>query len=142
MARAKMADAEYLVCITTFLAILLLGVEVGMFAGIMAAMVCFVLMYANMATVSVASLRSSTVVRTFEEQVLLGQNRCVCVFTTILPPIHSSTLSRARSLTHHLSLISHSHSYRGKIVTIQLSGYIFFGSAVQVSRFCDICVHR
>ena len=99
MARAKMADAEYLVCLATFLAILLLGVEVGMFAGIMAAMLCFVLMYANMATVSVASLRSSTVVRTFEEQVLLGQNRCLCLFT-VSPSIHL-THSLTYSSTHH-----------------------------------------
>ena len=95
LARGKMADPEYLVCLATFCAILFTGVEVGMLIGILCAMVCFVVMYARMPSVAATSLKQSSVVRTFKEQVALGTSR-------------------------------------GKIMTIDLSGYIFFGSAVQI----------
>ena len=95
LARAKMTDLEYGVCISTFGLILTLGVQSGMAAGIGVATAVFVVNYARMAGVTVASLRGSTAVRTFEEQKLLAK-------------------------------------HRAKIVTVELSGYIFFGSAVSI----------
>lgn len=68
---------------------------VGMMMGILLATFSFVVTYARLQTVSVASLLSSTVVRTFEDRAVLIANR-------------------------------------GKIVTISLKGYIFFGSAVTI----------
>ena len=94
--RSKMTDAEYSVCIITFLSIIFLGVEIGMLAGVLVAMFIFVCTYAYlMSEIEVSSSKSSTVVRTYEEQ---------------------------------LVLINHRH----QIVTVSLSGYIFFGSAVRI----------
>ena len=47
MARKKMLGAEYLVCLGTFLAIHATGIEVGMVVGVLLAMVCFVVAYAQ-----------------------------------------------------------------------------------------------
>ena len=66
-----------------------------MVIGIAGAMLSFVLSYASLKNVTVAALRLSPMVRTFEEQAVLA-------------------------------------SCRGKVVTISLSGFIFFGSAVQL----------
>eukprot|EP01034_Spumella_vulgaris_P025301 gene25301-31741_t len=93
--RSKMTSFEYAVCLMTFLCILYLGIEIGMMIGVLLAMMSFVVTYARLQSVSVASLLSSTVVRTFEERAILIANR-------------------------------------GKVVTISLNGYIFFGSAVNI----------
>lgn len=42
-----MLGAEYLVCLGTFLAIHATGIEVGMVVGVLLAMVCFVVNYAQ-----------------------------------------------------------------------------------------------
>lgn len=71
----------------------------GMAIGVLLSMISFVVVYAKLPALSSSSLllRSSTVVRSYEE-------RC-------------ALLSRAN---------------RGKIVTISLKGYVFFGSAVKI----------
>jgi len=96
-ARKKMLETEWYVTLLTFLAIQMSGIELGMLIGIVAAVFSFVLTYANTSDVYSTSVKSSTVVRTFEERAVLIANR-------------------------------------GKIVTITLSGYIFFGSAVKILR--------
>ena len=67
--------------------------------GVLLSMISFVIVYAKLAALSSSSLllRSSTVVRSYEE-------RCALL----------------------------SRSNRGKIVTITLKGYVFFGSAVKI----------
>ena len=107
MARKKMLGAEYLVCLGTFLAIHATGIEVGMVVGVLLAMVCFVVAYAQATSQTASSSggggglslvpKSSTVVRSYEERSLL--------------------IAKAN---------------RGRMVTIQLKGYIFFGSAVKI----------
>jgi hypothetical protein len=107
MARKKMLGAEYLVCLGTFLAIHATGIEVGMVVGVLLAMVCFVVAYAQATSQTATSgggggglslvPKSSTVVRSYEERSLL--------------------IAKAN---------------RGRMVTIQLKGYIFFGSAVKI----------
>ena len=94
-ARKKMLETEYLVCILTFISIQATGIEIGMTLGILCAMLGFVLTYSSSSDVSSTSVKSSTVVRTFEERQILIASR-------------------------------------GKIVTISLQGYIFFGSAVKI----------
>jgi hypothetical protein len=94
-AREKMLETEYLVCIITFISIQVTGIEIGMTLGILSAMLGFVLTYSSSSDVSLTSVKSSTVVRTFEERQILIASR-------------------------------------GKIVTISLQGYIFFGSAVKI----------
>lgn len=96
-ARKKMLDTEYYVCLLTFVSIQVKGIELGMTLGIIYAIFGFVLQYADTTDVSSTSVKSSTVVRTFEERAVLIANR-------------------------------------GKIVTISLNGYIFFGSAVKILR--------
>jgi SulP family sulfate permease len=98
-ARGKMMEAEYAVCVATFLAIMFTGIEIGMAIGVLLSMVSFVIVYARLTSLSSTTLllRSSTVVRSYEERAAL--------------------LSRAN---------------RGKIVTINLKGYVFFGSAIKI----------
>lgn len=93
--RSKMMLTEYLVCLLTFVAIQITGIEVGMFVGVIFSIFSFVVSYAKLPSVSVTSQQSSNVVRTFEERAVLFANR-------------------------------------GKIVTISLQGFIFFGSAVKI----------
>eukprot|EP01038_Epipyxis_sp_PR26KG_P008476 gene8476-11458_t len=94
-ARKKMMISEYIVCLLTFAAIKMTEIETGMLIGIIFAMISFVITYAKLQTVSVATLQTSTVIRTFEERAALMNQK-------------------------------------GKVVTISLKGYIFFGSAVRI----------
>lgn len=86
---------EYAVCLLTFACIQMVGIELGMLIGIIAAMFCFVISYSNLQSVSAVTVKSSTVIRTFEERSVLIANR-------------------------------------GKVLTVSLSGYLFFGSAVKL----------
>ena len=86
---------EYVVCVLSFLSMQMCGIEMGMGVGVLLSMASFVFTYSQLQSVSAAYLRSSTVVRTFEDRQLLIASR-------------------------------------GKVVTISLDGYIFFGSAVQI----------
>jgi hypothetical protein len=86
---------EYLVCLSTFLLISILGMEVGMMLGVLLAMLSFVVAYSSVPAVKANTARMSSVRRTFEEQELL--------------------------LKHG-----------GQTVTISMTGYIFFGSALSI----------
>jgi hypothetical protein len=66
-----------------------------MLMGIVAAMFSFVISYSNLQSVSAVTVKTSSVIRTFEERSILLNNR-------------------------------------GKVVTVSLSGYLFFGSAVKL----------
>jgi SulP family sulfate permease len=92
---SKMMLYEYAVCLLTFVCIQMVGIEVGMLLGVIAAMFCFVISYSNLQSVSAVTVKSSTVIRTFEERSVLIANR-------------------------------------GKVLTVSLSGYLFFGSAVKL----------
>lgn len=94
-ARHKMMNYEYAVCLATFFCIQIVGIQLGMLFGVLISLIIFAYVYSSMASVSSATLRSSTVVRSYKERATLIANR-------------------------------------GKIVTIALNGYIFFGSAVRV----------
>ncbi|CAM9197690.1 unnamed protein product, partial [Ectocarpus sp. 4 AP-2014] len=70
-ARLKMMPAEYLVCLATFCSIQAWGVEKGMVAGLVLAALSFTITYAQVPTVMTARVKASTVMRTFEERVIL-----------------------------------------------------------------------
>ncbi|CAM9630193.1 unnamed protein product, partial [Ectocarpus sp. 8 AP-2014] len=70
-ARLKMMPAEYLVCLATFCSIQAWGVEKGMVAGLVLAALSFTVTYAQVPTVMTARVKASTVMRTFEERVIL-----------------------------------------------------------------------
>ncbi|CBN77829.1 conserved unknown protein [Ectocarpus siliculosus] len=70
-ARLKMMPAEYLVCLATFSSIQAWGVEKGMVAGLVLAALSFTVTYAQVPTVMTARVKASTVMRTFEERVIL-----------------------------------------------------------------------
>lgn len=67
--------SEYAVCLITFLSIQFLGIELGMLVGIISAMFSFVVTYSKLQSVSEVTLKSSTVIRTFEERSVLLANR-------------------------------------------------------------------
>lgn len=75
IARHKMMMSEYAVCLFTFAAIQWQGIELGMFLGILAATLSFVVTYSKLQSVSEVTLRSSTVIRAFEERSLLIASR-------------------------------------------------------------------
>ncbi|CAM9352702.1 unnamed protein product, partial [Choristocarpus tenellus] len=93
--RRRMMPAEYSVCLFTFAAVQWLGVEEGMLLGVLAAMVSFAVAYAQIPGVVKARVKGSTIMRTFEERVVL-------------------------------------QLYRKQMVTLELEGYIFFGSAIKI----------
>ncbi|CAN0339437.1 unnamed protein product [Ectocarpus fasciculatus] len=70
-ARLRMMPAEYLVCLATFCSIQAWGVEKGMVAGLVLAALSFTVTYAQVPTVMTARVKASTVMRTFEERVIL-----------------------------------------------------------------------
>jgi hypothetical protein len=98
-ARDKMMLSEYLVCLFTFIAIQSTNIEfgepwsfprrfvfiflcflssffhLGMLIGILSATLSFVITYSKLQSVSEVTLKSSTVIRTFEERSLLLSNR-------------------------------------------------------------------
>uniref|UniRef100_A0A7R9UBE4 STAS domain-containing protein n=1 Tax=Pinguiococcus pyrenoidosus TaxID=172671 RepID=A0A7R9UBE4_9STRA len=71
LARHKMARAEYFVNIATFVAVNACGVELGMVIGIVLAMACFTLAYAQVPGVKSSFRRTSLITRTFQERVIL-----------------------------------------------------------------------
>ncbi|CAM9527246.1 unnamed protein product [Scytosiphon promiscuus] len=70
-ARLRMMPAEYLVCLATFASIQAWGVEKGMLAGLVLAALNFTITYAQVPSVMTARIQASTVMRTFEERVIL-----------------------------------------------------------------------
>ena len=60
---------------TTPAVIIFRPVVLGMLIGVLLATFSFVVTYARLQTVSAASLKSSTVIRTFEERAVLIANR-------------------------------------------------------------------
>lgn len=90
-----MMHYEYAVCLLTFVSIQMVGIELGMLIGVIAAMFSFVISYSNLQSVSAVTVKSSTVIRTFEERSVLIASR-------------------------------------GKVLTVSLNGYLFFGSAVKL----------
>ena len=63
--------SEYVVCQMSFVAIQCFGLDIGMFLGIILAMISSVVMYAKLTAINVTALTSSTVARTFEERAVL-----------------------------------------------------------------------
>lgn len=78
----RMGTVEYCVCLFTFFAICATDVEIGMALGILGAMVAFTVTYARSTKISVTQLRTSTVVRTFEERSILNDHRSRYVTST------------------------------------------------------------
>jgi MFS superfamily sulfate permease-like transporter/uncharacterized protein YciI len=74
-ARSKMMFSEYAVCLLTFGGIQASNIELGMTVGILAAALSFVMTYSKIQSVSEVTLKSSTVIRKFEERSLLIANR-------------------------------------------------------------------
>ena len=74
LSRNKMTLLEYLVCLSTFLAILNLGVQRGLFTGLVLAVFVFVFRYSSAPTVSISSLQQSKVARSYQDRCyLVGQ---------------------------------------------------------------------
>lgn len=63
-----MTFPEYLVCLSTFLAIVYLGVQRGLFVGLVLAMFVFVVKYSSAPTVSISSLQQSKVARSYQDR--------------------------------------------------------------------------
>uniref|UniRef100_A0A7S1UB31 STAS domain-containing protein n=1 Tax=Phaeomonas parva TaxID=124430 RepID=A0A7S1UB31_9STRA len=72
-ARHKMAATEYFVCIATFVAVNIMGVEGGMLVGIVLAMATFTFGYARLPTVKTNIKRNSLTTRTFQERIILDK---------------------------------------------------------------------
>lgn len=67
--------SEYAVCLMTFCSIQYFGIEIGMTIGVLAAMTSFVVTYSKLQSVSAFTVKSSTVIRTFEDRAKLIATR-------------------------------------------------------------------
>ncbi|CAM9704722.1 unnamed protein product [Chrysoparadoxa australica] len=80
--RERMMGMEYFTCLMTFFAVQLWGVEAGMGVGMLAAAAAFTASYSTVPSVLSLKVRDSTVVRTYEERLLLrSQHSCVLVLS-------------------------------------------------------------
>jgi SulP family sulfate permease len=71
----KMSSLEYVVCLITFVSMVLFGVQVGLGCGLVSAMLMFVIAYSSKPAVSISNLQQSRVQRSYHERCLLIAHR-------------------------------------------------------------------
>jgi MFS superfamily sulfate permease-like transporter/CRP-like cAMP-binding protein len=148
--RPKMLFQEYLVLLGSFVAINALGLEVGMLIGLLLAAFNFVLGYARSPAVRTINRRSLTV-RAPSEQValfwerdelqrLLTERESLHRVSSVSSPASSPCGGAARDgqlnlQLHDLDPLRGGNGRlmpRGTVSVLELRGYIFFGSSLQI----------
>ncbi|CAM9163715.1 unnamed protein product [Ectocarpus sp. 6 AP-2014] len=94
-ARLRMMPAEYLVCLATYGSIQAWGVEKGLVVGLVLAALGFTVTYAQVPTVMKARVKASTVMRTFEERVILKAHQEQTVVLELQPSGEGTTAAGA-----------------------------------------------
>ncbi|KAJ0395928.1 hypothetical protein P43SY_009333 [Pythium insidiosum] len=120
----KLLMAEYATVLATFIFLNMFGVQLGLAAGIALAAACFLVEYSRTQAVRVVQ-KSSNVIRNADQHELLYSH----VSESAPVSLSSSSLSSSR---HAALLRAH------PIVTFELHGHIFFGSATRIQK----CVKR
>ncbi|GLE05305.1 hypothetical protein PINS_up014318 [Pythium insidiosum] len=119
----KLLMAEYATVLATFIFLNMFGVQLGLAAGIALAAACFLVEYSRTQAVRVVQ-KSSNVIRNADQHELLYSH-----IESGPLSVSSSSLTSSR---HAALLRAH------PIVTFELHGHIFFGSATRIQK----CVKR